>query len=106
MIERCRDALPISLRGGLGLGAIGHHGNTEGEETMNQVAVNPEDERDMTALILQNRRLVNLLATMQKQLVRQQHQRLQDAVTFNLLRNNIDEELKRSGTLLSKIETG
>lgn len=72
---------------------------------MNQIETESEDERNMTLLILQNRRLVNLLGTIQKQLVRQQHQRLQDAVAASLLRDSIDEELRRSDMLLSKIET-
>lgn len=72
---------------------------------MNQPETGLEDGRDMTALILQNRRLTKLLETVQKQLIRHQHQRLQDAVAASLLRDSIEEELKRSGMLLAKIET-
>ena len=55
---------------------------------MNQPETGLEDGRNMTALILQNRRLTKLLETVQKQLIRYQHQRLQDAVAASLLRDS------------------
>ncbi|ARO88184.1 hypothetical protein EBAPG3_010560 [Nitrosospira lacus] len=53
-------------------------------------------ESDITKLVLQNRRLTELLKMLRVQLIRAQYGRLSDAVLSETMRGQIEEELARS----------